>query len=160
MAGSKPIRRNLALVAFSKDHHFSLLLVWKIRQGLRLGIENIRIASYINFFFDENLEEHFKEEEKLLFTQLDKSDELRTRAEKEHDKLRKLNKKIALSADGPLIEKFTGLLEDHIRFEERSLFEHIQQYFTELQLQSIAEKMKDTGKKEEKWKDSFWIKNK
>ena len=79
-----PIKRNLSLVRFSKDHHFTLLLVWKIRQGLRLGIDMNRIKQYINFFFKNYLQEHFKEEEELLFVHLDKSDTLRKMAEEDH----------------------------------------------------------------------------
>lgn len=38
MEVKKPIKRNAAIVEFSKDHHFALLLVWKIREGLKKSI--------------------------------------------------------------------------------------------------------------------------
>ena len=158
MAVNNPIWRKPALVAFSKDHHFGLLLVWKIRQGLDLKVGVNRIASYINFFFKEHLEEHFREEEDLLFDQLDPKAELRKRAEKEHEELRSINNKILAAPDQQLIIKFAALLEDHIRFGERLLFNHIQKCFSESQLQNVVEKMKHTEIKEEKWNDSFWIK--
>ena len=32
-----PIKRHDALKHFSRDHHFGLLLVWKIREGVKLS---------------------------------------------------------------------------------------------------------------------------
>jgi hypothetical protein len=62
-----PIKRHKAIVSFSKDHHYGLLLVWKIRQGLNKEVSAERIINYVLFFFKEDLEKHFKTEELLLF---------------------------------------------------------------------------------------------
>jgi iron-sulfur cluster repair protein YtfE (RIC family) len=153
-----PIKRSSALVQFSKDHHFALLLIWKIRQGLRLNIEPSRIGNYINFFFENDLKEHFKEEEFLLFIHLDKDDHLRLRAEKDHHTLLLLNKKITDFPSSSLVEEFAITLEQHIRFEERILFAHLQNSFTESQLNFIAKKMAShLPRKEDEWQDVFWI---
>src|SRR5690242_6357574 len=79
-----PIRRHDSLTAFSKDHHFGLLLVWKIRQGLRKSIDTSRISDYVLYFFDEDLQHHFIEEENLLFSKLAPNDPLRKQGEREH----------------------------------------------------------------------------
>lgn len=159
----KPIKRSPAIVQFSKDHHFSLLLVWKIRQGLAFGVEPQRITNYINFFFQNYLEEHFKEEEELLFVHLDKNNELRKIAEEDHEALRELAKEVKFHAeDTTLLADFADRLEKHIRFEERELFNEIQNTFDESNLNFIAEKMKalHPDQKEDDWKDLFWMKNK
>ena len=67
MKNQTPIKRHQAVVSFSKDHHFGLLLVWKIRQGLGKSVNAERISKYVVYFFKEDLEKHFKDEELLLF---------------------------------------------------------------------------------------------
>lgn len=154
----KPIRRSPALVQFSKDHHFALLLVWKIRQGLRFHVETYRIGRYINFFFANNLERHFKEEEELLFVHLSKQDQMRVKAEKDHQLLQQLNEDIKSLPSLTTGEQFANTLEAHIRFEERLLFAHLQSSLEESQLDFVLEKMEAvcSSQKEDEWKDTFW----
>ncbi len=64
----KPIKRNENMVPLSRDHHFGLLFCWKIRQGLKAKIDLERIRKYILHFWKSHLEQHFKEEETLLFS--------------------------------------------------------------------------------------------
>ena len=158
-----PIKRSPALVQFSKDHHFALLLIWKVRQGLRFGIELQRINNYIIFFFQNYLEEHFKEEEDLLFVHLDFNNASRTVAEQDHKAVREIMAKIKSDPKNKTIStEFINRLEKHIRFEERELFNELQNALNESDLNIIAEKM-DTlhpALKEDNWKDTFWLKNK
>ena len=158
-----PIKRSPALVQFSKDHHFALLLIWKVRQGLRFGIESQRINNYIIFFFQNYLEEHFKEEEDLLFVHLDYNNASRTVAEQDHKAVREIMEKIKSDPKNKTISaEFINRLEKHIRFEERELFNELQNALNESDLNIIAEKM-DTlhpALKEDNWKDTFWVKNK
>jgi hemerythrin-like domain-containing protein len=158
-----PIRRSQALVKFSKDHHFALLLIWKIRQGLHFGIEPQRINNYITSFFQNYLEEHFKEEEELLFVLLNKNNHSRKTAEQDHKVLRQTAEKIKSDpGNESIIQDFVTRLEKHIRFEERDLFNELQNTLSEPQLNSIAEKMEASHpyQKEDNWKDRFWIKSK
>ena len=160
MVNPKPIKRNPAIVQFSKDHHFALLLIWKIRQGLTFSIDTIRINKYINFFFQNYLENHFKEEEELLFVHLDKNDILRKRVVEDHHDLRKFSEKLNGDADSILINEFTNKLEAHIRFEERELFNDLQKNITASDLKVICNKMASSHKNQikDKWEDEFWIK--
>jgi len=107
-APSSPIKRNAALVSFSKDHHFALLLVWKIRQGLAKGIPANRIASYATDFFRKHLITHFRDEEEMLFTKLQPGDALRVKAELQHQGLYKLANDIEKTIDdrGGLLTRF------------------------------------------------------
>ena len=58
------------------------------------------------------------------------------------------------------LQKF--IYDKHIRFEERQLFNESQNRLDESGLNIIAEKMKalHPDKKEDGWKDLFWMKNK
>lgn len=148
----KPIKRHQALRSFSRDHHYGLLLSWKIREGFRRNIELNRMKTYTDWFFDNYLKPHFEAEEEYMFPILSEENKNRRRAVSEHKKLERLFKeepdaKRALS----LIEE---KLEEHIRFEERVLFNEIQSIATEAQLQRIDEIHETLP--EENWKDEFW----
>jgi len=55
---TKPIKRSKALVRFSQEHHYNLLLVWQIKEGLRNSIKAERISDFVLFFFDQELDSH------------------------------------------------------------------------------------------------------
>ncbi|HLF46009.1 MAG TPA: hemerythrin domain-containing protein [Chitinophagaceae bacterium] len=153
-----PIKRHPAIVSFSKDHHFGLLLVWKIRQGMNKSIDPVRISNYVTFFFKGDLDKHFKEEEQMLFCKLPVDDVLRLHAEADHQKIYKLvqaveNKK----EDTGLLNQLADALGKHIRFEERELFNHLQQHVNADELEETANRLSNNSKTiDEKWEDVFW----
>lgn len=153
-----PIKRHQAIVSFSKDHHFGLLLVWKIRQGLNKAVNPERISNYVTFFFEEDLEKHFKEEEQLLFSKLAADDLLRKQAEEDHQVIYKLVSAIEKKRDDvDLLFKLADELEKHIRFEERELFNHLQVTIKASDLEVIANRFSNsTNTIDEKWGDVFW----
>src|SRR5687768_11216171 len=81
----KPIKRSKELSPLSHDHHEGLMLVWKIRKGLKHGIATERIAAYCHWFWDNHLAGHFQREEDLLPTVLPKDHPLLCRMMEEHD---------------------------------------------------------------------------
>src|SRR5690606_20132197 len=85
--GTKPIKRNEHIAKLSREHHFSLLFCWKIRQGLKKEITPDRISRYIQFFWPRVLAPHFREEEEILFAPMP-ADELVTQAINEHHQIR------------------------------------------------------------------------
>jgi len=157
---AKPLKRHAALVPLSQDHHFGLLLVWKIRKGLKVGFEKHRIADYLEYFFESHLEPHFELEEKQLFPFLPEEDLHRKKVEMEHQELRDLRTSIASSDKatvGDQLEKFCQDLEAHIRFEERELFQHMQAVLDADQLEELEEKVHSIHEKvEDTWEDQFW----
>lgn len=158
MENHTPQKRHQAIVSFSKDHHFGLLLVWKIRQGLNKAVNPERISNYVTFFFKEDLENHFKEEEQLLFCKLPVGNKLRKQAEADHLAIYKLVAAIEKKKDDEiLLNQLADELEKHIRFEERELFNHLQDNIKADDLEAIANRLPNSGKViDEKWKDVFW----
>ncbi|MEP7110651.1 MAG: hemerythrin domain-containing protein [Ferruginibacter sp.] len=151
-----PIKRHIALQSISHDHHFGLLLCWKIKTGLNKGIDPARIKKFCNFFYEIHLNNHFIAEEKYIIPVLDKDDELIKQAMKEHHLLRKLFEDVQVNIQNlTLIEKH---LEEHIRFEERELFKMIEDVATEEQLLAIGNIKQEDVKTIESWKDEFWVK--
>lgn len=138
METHKPIKRNKAFVQFSREHHFGLLQVWQIRQDITNGIDAQLISKYTLDFFEKDLRGHFKREEDLLFSKLPVGDLLREQAEKEHSQLYQLIDNISQNrSDSQLLNQFAGLLEAHIRFEERILFNHLQEVMGEEELERL-----------------------
>lgn len=159
MKEKTPIKRNQAIVSFSKDHHFGLLLIWKIRQGFNREIVTERISNYALFFFKEDLENHFKEEEQLLFSKLPIDDKLRKQAEADHQAIYGLVAAMEKKKDDAvLLKQLADLLEKHIRFEERELFNHIQNNISAEELEMLASRLPSSSKEiDEKWEDDFWM---
>lgn len=158
MKNSKPIKRNEALVSFSREHHFGLLLGWKIRQGLEKGISPERISNYVLYFYDNDLYKHFREEETLLFPLLTPEDELRKIAESQHRSICQIVASVKADKKQPvLLLQLANELEDHIRFEERELFNHIQQQVSINEFgKASSRQSNDSRVIEENWNDVFW----
>lgn len=153
-----PIKRHPAIVEYSKDHHFGLLLVWKIRQGVKYKIEKERIGAYVYMFFQNDLKSHFDEEEKFLLPLLPQANKLRVKLEEEHKELKQYI--AAIIKDDfqyETLNKFANLLESHIRFEEREFFQHLQKV-VDLDTVYFTEKKKNHNQKDldQNWKDKFW----
>jgi hemerythrin-like domain-containing protein len=138
MEKCKPIKRSKAFVQFSKEHHYGLLLAWKIRQDLTKVIPADEISRYVLDFFRDDLKQHFTDEEKYIFSKLSAADPLRQRAESEHRDIYNLIESIHQnSTDKRLLLQFADLLETHIRFEERTLFNHLQQQMSTEELEQL-----------------------
>ena len=148
-----PIKRDKALIQVSRDHHHGLLLCWKIRTGFSKGIEVERIKRYADWFFETHLLPHFNLEEKYIFPILGDHHELIKRALTEHRRLIGLFKNnLEIERSLSLIEKE---LEQHIRFEERVLFNEIQKIATKAQLKLISELHGETNI-QDNTSDEFW----
>jgi hemerythrin-like domain-containing protein len=158
METTKPIKRHATIVEFSKDHHFALLLVWKIREGLKKSIEPSRITKYAINFFDNDLIPHFKGEEEFLFSKLSKENKLRIRAESEHENIYMMMDGLRKNPDDKdLLQKFADTLEKHIRFEERELYNYLQSTISESDLLKIASSLKSREHEPDTlWTDAFW----
>src|SRR4051812_7084402 len=66
-------------------HDIGLLFCWKVKEGLKRGIDPERVNRYIDFFWNKHLKSHFKEEETLLFNEVD--NDLTQRRKYEHQQL-------------------------------------------------------------------------
>lgn len=155
---SSPIKRHESLRPLSHDHHHGLLLCWKIRMGFRNEVDSSRIKSYADWFYIRHLVPHFEVEEKYVFPILSSEHEMVKRACAEHRKLKRLfeEKEDVIKNLGLIEEK----LEAHIRFEERILFNEIQNVASPAEFEQMVAHhaaQESTGGAEE-WPDEFWVK--
>src|SRR5690554_427167 len=149
----KPLKRHESLVPFSREHHHSLLLGWKIRKGMKKGVDIKRIKKYTDWFFKDHIKPHFDDEEKYIFPILGKEHEMIKKALSEHCRLKRL------FTEKDNVEKNLHHIEEeldrHIRFEERELFQEIQKVATQEELDKIEELHAELTF-EENTEDQFW----
>jgi len=148
-----PIKRIEALKPLSREHHYGLLVCWKIRTGIKKGIALDRIKKYINWFWGEYLQHHFEIEEKYIFPVLGNKHSLIIQAKKEHQLLKKLFEDETDLNNS--LNKLEQELQKHIRFEERVLFNEIQKVATTKELEIISEK--HYAPIQDNWSDEFWV---
>jgi hemerythrin-like domain-containing protein len=155
VAGTKPIKRSEQLAPLSRDHHEALLLVWKIRQGLKNSTPPKEIAAYVHWFWNNHLQLHFSQEEHLLLPHLPESDEMANKLKTEHQAIREM---VAGTLQTDSLAMLADKMNDHIRFEERQLFPHIEKKLTTDQLNSIYHQLAKHPHCPDKWENKFWSK--
>lgn len=155
-----PIKRSEFIVALSKDHHAGLLFCWKIKEGIKRNAPLEKIQDYVHFFWNHHLKEHFREEEELLYNQLD--DDLSRQGKSEHKVLeQRVNQ---LNSQGNNVQEyleFADLLNKHIRFEERILFPLMEATLPEKALKQIGVYLSvhHAVPPVDNYPDEFWSKN-
>ncbi|HEX5171753.1 MAG TPA: hemerythrin domain-containing protein [Cyclobacteriaceae bacterium] len=155
MDKGKPLKRHAAFYVLSHDHHDGLMLCWKIRSGLSRKIDPMRIKSYTNWFYSTQLLPHFEMEEKVIFPLLEPENEMTRKALADHRRLRRLfedNEDVNRS-----LSRIEEELEDHIRFEERVLFEEIQRRLSNDALERLVSNpaLRSSNARWD-WGDEFW----
>jgi len=123
-----PLKRRPELQALSEDHHNALVIALRCRrvaQG-QLDVERAEFRASVLEFVRLQIEPHFEVEETYLLPALrDLGEaEMADRILDEHARLRALVSE-RLAADAGLLA-FGRLLDDHIRYEERVVFEQVQ----------------------------------
>ena len=132
----------------SDDHHTSLVLARRCRQAGRAGFVSSPevVWNQVLEAFSSHLEPHFRIEEEHLLPALEAIGEasLASRIREDHSALRALR-----ASEAPvrtLIAQFGGLLESHIRFEERQVFEPTQDRLPARTLKAIAAACRTTSR--------------
>ncbi len=153
-----PIKRSAELAPLSREHHKGLLFVWKIKQGLQKDIDTKRISAFVHWFWTVELAPHFQKEETLLLPALGKKMSLKERLLDEHAAIRKLMEDLQNHSTVELLQKLANAVHDHIRFEERVLFKHIEVSASAEELMEIGKALAVVKKKLPVWEDEFWVK--
>jgi hypothetical protein len=121
------LKRIPALRELSDDHHTSLVLARRCRQAAGAGAGAVEtVWAQVREAFRTHLEPHFAIEEQQLLPGLEAigETELAERILREHGELRALRD--TPLADAAVLAQLGRLLEAHVRFEERQVFEPTQ----------------------------------
>ena len=125
------MKRHAALQQHSREHHIALKMARLARfaadSGAGAAID--QAAADIAEHYLDLMEAHFQDEEEGILQQLKAigQDELVARTLAEHVRLRQLGEALK-QPDAATLTEFGTLLTDHVRFEERELFEKAQEY--------------------------------
>lgn len=144
------MKRHENLIGLSHDHHHGLRLAQLIKKDapeykdMPNDIDG-KVQYTINTWAQE-LKYHFKNEEEILFPAVEnrdeKIDELIDEILIEHEEIEYKIKQLQTSEDKAEILNDLGyILEQHIRKEERELFDRIQEVFGEEELNKLIEKI-------------------
>jgi len=124
------MKRHAALIALSREHHSALKLC---RRARRIALEEDepawrRFANELRELFVNELDPHFGREETEFLPLLEALGlhALVERTRADHASLRQLSEALQEQAAADLLLRFGELMEKHVRFEERELFEAIE----------------------------------
>lgn len=145
------MKRHPALIELSRDHHKGLLLAQLMKKDAPpykgLPTDPAGKCAYFHAEFEVKLKAHFEEEEKILFPNVSSASvEIKQLCEElieEHQQLYTL--KTQLNPEKPdttIMHEAGRLLEQHIRKEERVLFQKIQETLSKDALNELGEKLK------------------
>lgn len=151
------MKRNEHIAPLSRDHHLGLLFCWKIKEGLRRKVDTARLMKYVRHFWSAHLQQHFDEEEALLFVL--PGDAFCERARQEHRQIAELiNSTGSPEKDLALLGELAQQLDNHIRFEERILFPHLETSLSPDLLQNIGDKLHHlhASHPDDHYPDEFW----
>jgi hemerythrin-like domain-containing protein len=155
---TKPLKRSEHIVKLSRDHHASLLFCWKLRQGIKYHISRERLIKYVQYFWQHHFSIHFREEEEFLFAPL--KDEIVQKAMEDHQKIKAFIGQISFHRTEGSENVFLELAEmvnDHVRYEERVLFPHLEEKLSDEQLEKIGREI-NTEPLMDDYEDNFWTK--
>ena len=143
-----PLHRSVFLKKLSHDHHHGLLIGLRARKAAATGDASVIASTWIETErrFAAELEPHFHVEERFILPGLvarGMTDFIRQLTD-EHAELRAFVKPES-ERNASRLQRFGELLDAHIRFEERTLFEVVQTVFSEDELTALAVAATDTG---------------
>lgn len=136
------MKRIAELRKLSEHHHHGLVLARKALRAASGGNEAEVKRTWENVLkkFEMELEPHFRIEEEFLTPVLERKGEqaFAHRLLSEHEQLRAcVSDESQRTSDA--LKRFGLLLERHIRFEERDVFETVQRVFAHDELRAIIE---------------------
>lgn len=149
---SRPNEAHKILMNLKKDHRLISVLSYRIRLGFRNETDLKRIKKYADWYYENYIKPHFILEEEQLLNLLPDDSKIRKRAMADRRRVERLFE------DNTDLNRSLSLLEEEldelIRYEERVLYEELQEYISEEEIEELERLHKP--KKEGYWPDPFW----
>ncbi len=143
--------RDRNLVPLSHQHHDALFLCVRIERAHAAGDFDVAVwQAEVQHKFEESICGHFEAEERILFPAAGRFPELQPLVKglvRDHDTLRGYFQRAAAGKlDSEDLLSFAEKLSEHIRKEERELFELCQQLMSAQELASLGKALDDSFK--------------
>jgi hemerythrin-like domain-containing protein len=143
------MKRDQNLQPLSKQHHDELLSCLLIKKGVRKLADLAVLTDFTNIFWKDDLKKHIQIEQDILIPFL-----IRHRFEPRYINILTTDHSILQSILDRLnvydrrhrvFEIFANLVEQHIRFKERFIFERVQELVSEKELEQLGLQLKHTS---------------
>lgn len=136
------VKRAPELAGLSRDHHEALAVSLRLK---RATSDDAREAlARLTEYFARIGSDHFDVEEELLLLRL-RGDERGERMVREHRRLRELTAAATRTAGLDDLHALGAELEQHVRFEERDLFPHLEQALNAAELAALGRELAAHG---------------
>lgn len=157
MEKRSPLKRDKSLIFFSQEHHQALVFCTRLKKADAATEEKI-IKDFIQDFWENNLAEHFRLEEKLFLQSLSVKNELTDKFLNDHHELRELfSSSLNTSPIDPTkLKLLADTLIAHIRFEERIFFPFLEKELTSEVLTEIGKELAHKQIVCTTFKPEFW----
>ena len=137
------MKRNENLKTLSWEHHFGLVVAFRLQQGLKNGAATGEMKKYILHIWDTALRHHFRQEEQVINPELKKSPEGKKVIHQMMDEHQTFRDLIQQFKTGKVktdqIKTFADILNRHIRFEERQLFPFLEIHTSREELENMGD---------------------
>jgi len=136
------MKRNEHLQPLSRQHHNGLLAALLVNKGLKKAAGKQVIADFVLHVWNRDIRQHFALEEEVLLPALQHTTlepALTAQLLEEHQAIRALVAQLESgNFSSETLSAFAGLLEKHIRFEERTYFPRAEAVLTQKELEAIG----------------------
>jgi hemerythrin-like domain-containing protein len=136
------MKRDVGLQPLSRQHHDALMACLMIEKGVKKNTDLKVLQDFTRQYWEKDLDKHFMLEESHLVPYLRKKqfpEYIIQSLLRDHELLRALSQRIL---NGGATYKgflaFSTLLEKHVRFEERLVFEKAQEMIPEQELMQVS----------------------
>lgn len=156
MNTNKPIRRNKNLLVFSHEHQHGLVFCTRLNKSNQTDANTLR--AFVTDFWEKELLNHFRQEEKLLLPIL-YGTEIGKQFISEHEQIKTMVQCIKNSNNKSVFDNaitLSKVINDHIRFEERTLFPWIEKALTPKNLDALGKELENIEVTAHHFTPEFW----
>ena len=154
------MKRDTALQPLSHQHHNSLMGCLLIRKGVEKKADKKVLKDFILNWWQTDLQKHMQAEENILLPYLSQRKFHKSYLDviaRDHDTIRLLADRLRVHENGyRLYSIYADIVEQHIRFEERVVFEKIQEKFTPQELATLEKQLPAENRKCMDYPVKFW----
>lgn len=126
-----------------------------------MGTAIERIYEYVQYFWQHHLRPHIREEEKFFFVPL--NDRQVQKAIREHKRIQQQVEDLKNYSTNNMrkrLAELADMVDEHVRYEERELFPHLEKKLNKEQMEKIGEQIeKHHSSLQDQYEDQFWNTN-
>lgn len=153
---TKPLKRDVNLQTFSHEHHHGLVFCTRLKKAEKTDLDTFQ--HFVVDFWNSHLKSHFKAEEALLMSLISDAN-LCNQLQEEHKEIQlgiqsifkcNINNYVLLA------HNLATLINNHIRFEERQLFPHLEKTLSVRELTKIGDSLAHSEIISHSFEPQFW----